>query len=169
MNEVANEQRVPLEEPPLWGKSSVDGIAWPLNAAAARHMRIRQVQNLNTAVRNETENWMLAKLQATKYKWSRQSIWGSRLFDFWCHVLGVAVEVDGEEHDRERDKEHDDYLYRRSAIVVIRVRNRNEEDAEAAIKRIWELGLWMDRRKAIGVKRTKAELRREKMSQSVTR
>ena len=38
---------------------------------------------------------MAEKLAATGHRWSRQAIWGKRIFDFWCATLGIAVEVDG--------------------------------------------------------------------------
>ena len=55
--------------------------------------------NLARARLNPNENWMLKKLrEQTPYKWSRQVLWGYRIFDFWCDKLGFAVEVDGPEH-----------------------------------------------------------------------
>ena len=80
------------------------------------------------------------------------------------HTIGCAVEVDGPEHKSEVDDPVDKYMYRRSGIVVLRVKNMDEDDALKALNAIAKLELWNDRRKRIGVKRTKAERRRDKMS-----
>lgn len=111
------------------------------------YMLAMQIKNRGACKYNENENWMRDILIAqTQYKWTRQARWGYRLFDFWCHELGCAVEVDGPEHNKGYDQFRDYYNYVRSGIIVIRVKNKNEEDAAEAIAYIKTLGSWEERR-----------------------
>jgi hypothetical protein len=73
------------------------------------------------------------------------------LFDFWCATIGVAIEVDGPEHDAKRDAYRDEYNLRRSGIVVLRVHNRNEQDAADAIASIATADTWKERRERFGI------------------
>lgn len=116
----------------------------------SQYMRARQLQNKARCQNSKAENWMEEKLANTGKKWTRQAMWGCRLFDFWCHEIGCAVEVDGPEHNAKFDAARDQYNYFRSAIVVLRVRNFNEADADEAIKQIGRLASWRDRRNFIG-------------------
>lgn len=117
-------------------------------------MRRFKAENLAIARRNPNELWMAAKLKRTAYRWTPQATWGMRIFDFWCHELGIAVEVDGVEHETTR-KEWDAFCdaeqLRRSAIVVLRVRNRNEADAAEALAAVAGAVPWKARREAMGV------------------
>jgi len=126
-------------------------LPYTVRAEQHEYMRKRQAQNRARSATNPNEQWMAAKLQTTGYKWTPQAQWGFRLFDFWSGKLGVAIEEDGQEHDREKDNYEDEYNFRRSAIVVLRVRNRNEEDAERALAIISKLGIWQLRREQIGI------------------
>lgn len=119
---------------------------WPTRKEDHEYLRERQRQNRVLAVKNPNENWMLEKLRASGRKWTRQAIWGYRIFDFWCAEVGIAVEVDGPEHNRERDRIRDERNYWTSGIVVLRVRNRNEEDAARCLKAIAEARSWNARR-----------------------
>lgn len=110
-------------------------------------MRANQV--MNRARNVPAEDWMAAQLSTTKYCWTRQAMWGYRLFDFWCHKLGTAVEVDGPEHDIAYDNYRDRYNWCRSAIVVLRVRNFVEEDAAAALAVISQSESWPERRSRV--------------------
>lgn len=116
------------------------------------HMKMRQRQNLVNCKKSDAEQWMLAKLKKTGHKWKRQAQWGWRLFDFWNYKLGIAVEVDGPEHDKALDAERDMDNWEVSRILVIRVRNFNEADAKAAIEKIANAETWNDRRAAAGLK-----------------
>ncbi len=49
------------------------------------------------------EVWAHPFLKQTRLKWTRQSVWGYRIFDFWCHEKGIAVEIDGLTHDKDYD------------------------------------------------------------------
>lgn len=130
-------------------------IPWPVNRELAQHMAMRKTENLMRAKKNRNENWMLEKLERTGLKWSRQSRWGFRLFDFWCHPLGIAVEVDGPEHNAKKDAAIDKVHLHRYGILVLMVRNRDEKEAEIAIEKIMRLELWQERRIAHGIKEIK--------------
>lgn len=102
---------------------------------------------------------MGAMLKTTGRKWTSSATWGYRIFDWWCHELGIAVEVDGPEHNKDYDAYRDEYNFRRSGIIVLRVRNRNEDDALRALSQIAVSDSWTDRRIKMGIdskdKRTK--------------
>lgn len=132
----------------------------PANSEQHQHMDMRQKQNRAVALRNPNEKWMAGLLAQTEHKWTRQARWGWRIFDFWNHTLGIAVEVDGPEHDAERDAERDSYNLRRSGILVLRVRNGNEHDAHRALQEIGRSVTWWERRRAWGIPLTKTEKRK---------
>lgn len=115
-------------------------------------MQMRQAQNRAACVTNPNENWMRDQLKATGHKWTRQARWGFRIYDFWCARLGIAVEVDGREHDSEIDALKDRLDYERSGIMVLRVRNGNQEDADVAIQTITESPTWNERRYSLKMK-----------------
>lgn len=118
-----------------------------------RHRRIRNLKlaNLAVSVKNRNENWMYRKLLQTGYKWKRQAEWGYRIFDFWCHDLGVAVEVDGNTHDAKYDAYRDEYNFRRSAIVVLRVHNMDEIGADRVLHIVSQIETWRSRRTRMGL------------------
>lgn len=119
-------------------------MRWVCTKEEAEYMRY--MQRLNRARRSEAEEWMAAKLASTKHKWNRQTIWGYRLFDFWCHALGIAVEVDGPEHVRAYDEARDKYNWCRSALLVLRVPNFDEVAAANALRIIDGSQSWADRK-----------------------
>ncbi len=108
-------------------------MKWPTDKSQHSYMKKRQIQNESICIFNENENWMFNKLKDTKYKWSRQSQWGYRLFDFWNHYLGIAIEVDGLEHKKGYDKIRDDYNFIKSGILVLRINNKDEKRAKEII------------------------------------
>jgi very-short-patch-repair endonuclease len=126
-------------------------LRWATNAEQAAYMRQRKAENLARALVNSNENWLLEKLQRTGFKWTRQATWGYRIFDFWCHELGIAIESDGPEHNQDYDAHRDEYNMRRSGILVLRVRNRNELDAAAAIVAVAQAETWKERRAKLGL------------------
>lgn len=116
-------------------------------------MRTFQRVNLRVALRNPNENWMAAHLAGTGLRWTRQAVWGKRIFDFWCSALGIAVEVDGPEHRPAWDAFRDEQDHRISGILVLRVRNRHEGDAAAVLATLAAgPGSWNARRKALGLR-----------------
>jgi len=136
-------------------------LRWQTNAKQAAYMKDRKKQNLELSKTNPNENWLFSKLKTTDYKWTRQATWGYRIFDFWCHHLGIAVECDGPEHDKDYDSYRDEYNLRRSGLIVLRVRNMNEEDAAHALSEITVADSWKARRDKLGLNgNTKASRRR---------
>lgn len=127
-------------------------IKWVTNTEESAYMRMRQEENVVRSKNNPNEAWMAEKLLTLVWKWGRQSRWGYRIFDFWCVEKGIAVEVDGPEHNKQWDKVRDDYNLQRSGILVLRVRNRNEADAAAVLKRIDAECTWNERREKLGAK-----------------
>jgi len=107
-------------------------------------------QNQNRARNIKAEEWFAAKLPATGLEWTRQASWGFRLFDFWCHAIGVAIEVDGPEHDVYADELRDQLDFNRSGIIVLHVRNWQEHDADEALANVQRYPSWNARRKSLG-------------------
>jgi very-short-patch-repair endonuclease len=123
-------------------------------------MALRQEQNRSSSRRSEAERWMDSLLAATPWEWTRQAMWGYRVFDFWQHHLGCAIEVDGPEHDADYDSYRDEYNFRRSAIVVLRVPNMDERAASWALARLHTIGSHGDRKLAIGIAGSTKQVRR---------
>lgn len=121
------------------------------DALKSAYMREMKAKNIAKAKHNPNENWLMAKLATTGYKWSRQCTWGFRIFDFWCHELGIAVESDGPEHVAAYDSYRDEYNLRRSGIIVLHVRNKNESDFLEALQLIKSSETWKERRDRMGL------------------
>lgn len=128
----------------------------PCTSQESKHMLERQESNRVNCLKSKAEAWFNEKLKETNLKWTRQAIWGYRLFDFWNHKIGVAIEVDGKEHNKWVDKLKDNYNFKRSGIIVLRVDNFNEEHATEALEAIKKMDLWVVRRERMGLF-TKAE------------
>ena len=129
----------------------------PSNTSGHNHMKLRNKQNKKLT---KAELWAKNQLdQKAKVKFNTQVIWGYRIFDFWSHELGIAVEIDGSEHDKVYDKKRDNYNYLRSGIVVLRVRNYNTDDLNKAIETINNSDLWLERRAKLDIL-TEAQQRR---------
>jgi very-short-patch-repair endonuclease len=111
-------------------------LNYPTTKEQHQYLRERQKEQLQKSKTSKAELWMFEKLNQTGLKWTRQAIWGYRLFDFWCHDLKIAIEVDGPEHNKNYDSFRDKYNLNRSNILVLRVRNFNEDDAQKALKAI---------------------------------
>jgi very-short-patch-repair endonuclease len=133
------------------GYNKAYGCTYPTTAKEAAHMKLRQEQNKNQ--NNEAENWMYDVLKkSTPLKWTRQAIWGCRIFDFWCHEKGLAVEVDGNRHNHEYDSRHDKYHLKISGIKVLRLKPFDETRAMQVVDEILSEGSWNERRGALGLK-----------------
>ena len=132
-------------------------LNWPTNKEQSDYMAKMKSINVDRAMNNPNENWMFSKLSED---WTRQASWGYRIFDFWNHNLGCAVEVDGPEHDRDYDNYRDEYNFRRSGIVVLRVRNNNESDATSVLDAISRLSDHASRKESMGIKGQSRKSRR---------
>ncbi|MFW5634149.1 MAG: endonuclease domain-containing protein [Erythrobacter sp.] len=83
----------------------------------ARQMR-------NNPTEPEKRLWHALKgKQLEGFKFRRQQAIGGRIVDFWCPRTGIAIEVDGETHDRESDLARDEAMRVQSGIVVLRFTN----------------------------------------------
>lgn len=137
----------------------MEPLKWATTAESSAYMRMRQEQNRERCQWSRAEAWAKGQLdQHTPHKWTRQAQWGYRLYDFWCHTLGCAVEVDGPEHCAAVDAYQDEYHFRRSAIVVLRVPNFDEAGMAAALGHIACLGWWESRREQVGAPRSGGQL-----------
>lgn len=126
---------------------------WTVTSKEHAYMEMRQNQNIKNSMNNPNENWMDEQLKRNSiFKFKRQKRWGFRIFDFWCHYLGIAIEVDGKEHNQTQDKISDQKEFERSRIIVLRVRNGNESDAIKAISYLNLSESWNERRTAAGMK-----------------
>src|SRR5690349_15405912 len=128
-------------------------LTWLTGRSSHAHMKMRQSQNRVGCRDNAAELWAKDILEMrTDLKWTRQAIWGFRLYDFWCGTLGCAVEIDGKDHKKRRkDDEHsDEYHFRRSAIVVLRVPNFDGQALNVVLDHIHGLKPWNQRRSQVG-------------------
>ncbi len=126
-------------------------LPYPNTFEDSEMMRKYQRQNVSRSRYNPNENWMAEKLAVTGLKWTRQAMWGKRIFDFWCAEIGVVIEVDGPEHKKAYDQSRDAYNYARSGIIVLRVRNKNEADAATVLEIIPCVISWLERREEMGI------------------
>jgi len=136
-------------------------LRWTTNKEQADYMRGRVAENVARSAKNPNEQWAAERLSVTPYKWKPQAQWGYRIFDFWCEFLGVAIEIDGPDHDPDYDSYRDEYNFRRSGVVVLRVRNKNEKDMDSAIATLDRIEAWTTRRFNMGLmSNTKEEKRK---------
>lgn len=120
---------------------------WPVNKELQAHMAMRKKQHIDKGM-TKAEKWFFTEIAVfTPYKWTTQARWGFRLFDFWCHYLGCAVEIDGIEHDPVKDKERDSKEWDRSRIVILRIRKFNVHDSRIFLENIKQISPWNDRRR----------------------
>jgi len=140
-------------------------LKWAATREQSQYIVGRKKENIERSYRNQNENWFHAELLLnTKYKFNRQAIWGYRIYDFWCACLGIAVEVDGPEHNEAYDSYRDNYNYRRSGIIVLHVRNKNDDDAEQAFEIINNAMTWKERRLMLDIDPDRKKASRETLS-----
>lgn len=141
-------------------------LRFPTNKEEHLYMKWRKNQNIAKSLKNESENWFDEKIKPLGIKYSRQAVWGYRVFDFWFSGLGIAVEIDGNSHNKEYDAYRDEYNFKRSGIIVLRVRNKNENDAEKVISQIMNSDTWLERREKMDLltKAQKKNLKNPKKS-----
>lgn len=106
--------------------------------------------NSQSSLRNKNENRFCELLETkTNLKFSRQAIWGRRIFDVWVDRLGLAFEIDGNEHVERIDKYRDEWIFRRSGIVVIRVKNPLVDRFFENLPNFETIGTWKSRRERL--------------------
>ena len=114
-------------------------------------MKKMQQINQRASALNDCENWAFSLLRSTPLKWTRQAIWGCRIFDFWCAEKGFAIEVDGAGHKPDYDSHRDKYNFLRSGIIVRRVKNFDEVKLKQIVAEAISVSLWIDRRDSMGL------------------
>lgn len=114
------------------------------------HMAMRQKQNRDKGM-TKAEEWFFKNYlsEMTDRKWTFQTQWQWRLFDFWNAELGVAFEIDGPEHDFIYDYGRDCLEWARSRIIVLRVPNFDDKTAARQMLLLHSIGSWKERRKSI--------------------
>lgn len=127
--------------------------SWPPGTKEkSDYLLMRQNQNIERSKTNKAENWFDEKLKKCKHKYKRQRRWGYRIYDFWFHKLGLAVEIDGETHIKRWDELRDKQDFERSRIIVLRIPNFDEAEAYKALHYIQHSETWNERRLAAGMK-----------------
>lgn len=94
-----------------------------LKKAAKRQQRLTLL--------NPAENWFDKNIcKDFHFQFTRQKIFGYRIFDFWCESLRVAVEIDGKRFhkDTEFDQQRDDVYQKRFKVSIFRVKAFCRED-----------------------------------------
>jgi very-short-patch-repair endonuclease len=139
-------------------------LRYPTKSDEHAYMKMRKQQNVATSGKSRAENWFLNQhLEPIKIfpglKFSRQAVWGYRIFDFWFAEKGVCIEVEGPEHNAGYDQYRDQYNFLLSGIVVLRVKNFNEDDAEIATTKLLLECSWAKRREAMGLLTKKASMK----------
>jgi very-short-patch-repair endonuclease len=127
-------------------------LRFPNKKEQSEYMRMRRDQNLKRTAWLKAENeFMVNYLIPTGIKFKRQAMWGYRLFDFWSHEKGVAIEIDGPEHRADYDAHRDLYNFLRSGIIVLRVKNFDPVGSEQAIEHLKNECTWEQRRGAMEI------------------
>lgn len=120
---------------------------------------MRGKQNMVISRKNYNENMVVPYLKDCGVKYSRQSRWGYRIFDFWFHTKGIALEIDGFEHNTYLDSKRDEENLNISGILTLRVRNGDIEAIKKAVETIKTSELWSERRISLGLKPLKRDLK----------
>jgi len=129
-------------------------LKFPTTTEERKYINNMQQQNKKMSKENKNENKAdrLLKKYLPDVKFSRQSRWGYRIFDFWSAKYGIAIELDGSEHNPNYDYYRDEYNFRRSGILVLRMKNSH---IDKGIKEIADIFFnfkeWKDRRLTLGI------------------
>lgn len=96
--------------------------------------------NRNFPTEGESAMWEVLKNKKNNYIFLRQKPIGKFILDFYCSKLLLAIEVDGDSHDKKQylDKSRDLYLEQR-AIKTIRYKNEEVLKNIEEIKRDLEM------------------------------
>lgn len=112
--------------------------------------RLRKYRDLNRAKYVPSEKMAQVVLKnRSKHKWTPQVVWGNRIFDFWCHALRAAIEIDGAGHHRRFDLAQDRWHVRRSGIITFRVPAGDYRKLRKVIRVTNRLEDWRKRRERL--------------------
>lgn len=129
-------------------------LGGPHDKETAAYMRMRKAQNLARARNNPNECEAFKVLKDAGKTPSRQAVWSWRIFDFWWSFEGVALEMDGAEHDPVWDEIRDRYNFARSGILVYRAVNGDMVRVRKVADAVKGAGAWDDRRPEVPLYKT---------------
>lgn len=128
---------------------------------------------------SKTENWfwfgyLKPFMEKTWLKFVRQKLFWTRIYDFWCGHLWVAIEVDWWYHEeawkKDKDARYDKYNKEVSWIIVYRIKNYDSSAAKSVLSKIKELETWAKRRDELWLKinkKDKKQIEKEKIEEEV--
>ena len=122
-------------------------LRFPTTKKEHEMLNARKEDLLSRSSFSKAENHALEIIKSYGLNPSRQAIWGYRLYDFWFHDKGIAIEIDGIEHDKVYDEYRDKYNYLRSGILVYRSTNFDSDRIHGVCKSIINDSSWIDRKK----------------------
>ncbi len=89
--------------------------------------------------------------QINNVKFRRQQEFGPYILDFYCHDIGLVVEVDGDVHALKdqivRDKVREQYLISKNLSVFRLTNNEIFHELDAALERLHSLTLTLSQRR----------------------
>lgn len=124
-------------------------MRWVVNREQADYMKKLQNEARVLSMSNQGENWADGILRTSCLHWTRKTIWGCRLFDFWNARKGVAIELDGPKPDA--GDEEDRHARERSGIAVFRVKSFDESQLRLVMSKAESLEDWGIRRERLGI------------------
>ena len=109
-------------EPAKAPSSSEEGVG---GGGVTREVLLRRAREMrNNPTEPEKRLWQaLRGSQLFGHKFCRQEVIGWRIVDFFCPVKGLAVELDGETHDRQIDLGRDARMQSEFGFRVLRFTN----------------------------------------------
>ena len=99
--------------------------------------RSRELRKNMTPAEKELWQYLRAK-RFNNLKFRRQQVIEGFIVDFYCHSLGLIIEVDGEIHDKQQEYDrHRENIFINQDLHVIRFTNEEViNDTEAVLKAI---------------------------------
>lgn len=87
---------------------------------------LRQLAKQNRRNSTEAEGMMWKRLKKLKYPFLRQKPINRFIIDFYCSKLLLAVEIDGDSHDKKKNYDRGrDEMLESVGIKTVRFRNEN--------------------------------------------
>ncbi len=95
-------------------------------------------QNMTTAEKTLWEHLRAKRFHGLKFR--RQQIIAGFIVDFYCHFLGLIIEVDGKIHNRQKEQDLErESILKAKGLQIIRFTNEQViEDIETVLKAIAE-------------------------------
>ena len=102
-----------------------------MHAGAIKPLYQRARELRNNATYAETILWGYLKTKPLGFKFRRQHPYSIYILDFYCHLLKVAIEVDGSIHTLDEVKDNDKIRQKhleKDLITVLRFENKQIEN-----------------------------------------